>query len=701
MIRNLKHALPLSLVIALSLANPLDDFPTVHADSGSGSAAKHIPPTKKSEPKPLPWYSSPLEYRNAEQGRESKPAVRSNAATNSTRPVANADNAKKIPGAQSIPSAVPPSRGPALRQVAGPGSQYSQTQNSQTRQPQSQAGNSSIQQQLDALYREKGLDAPQMSYDALPVQGPDDYAAMQESQPQQGTAIPRNQQLGGNQQAVGQQPSSQNSPSWIQRIFGRRSKTQEPAPQPQGTNLPNQLRMNQGQPNQAGQPQNFLNQSGQAQSPQYQVNQNQGQQQQFYQNDQTQQGLQTENREAEYPQSTPSQQPSGRSSPQSRSAQSNRRPSTGQDGYDYSQLRQSRTVQKPTQQQFNSEIESSEEPEESLEIQSSTTPRLETSQQEPEQTTTPSENAPEETQQPSPFDNLELHTPEDPSAPADNSGRTPVEQDAQQPREDDAKIPAAQPGMKPSIIPGNEPTVPGARPIIETDDAELEAKYRILAAFPELEGLKGFCPVALRNDRELIRGKRLYAVIHNDREYQLSSTEAMIKFRQDPEKYLPVVEGKDTVQLEAGDSRVGTLDYGAWYRGRLYLFANLDNLETFVSSPSTYEQIALGGTVEEEESLEMDDESSPKQNSTGDQVDSSMQIEEGTSGNRSPADALRGFSNPPAQDRSQEKISVPPPPEADDEEEDEVEMPGNRRPTAKLSSRADFRKTTSFKLTNR
>ncbi len=58
----------------------------------------------------------------------------------------------------------------------------------------------------------------------------------------------------------------------------------------------------------------------------------------------------------------------------------------------------------------------------------------------------------------------------------------------------------------------------------------------------------------------MIRGKRLYAVIHNDREYQLSSTEAMIKFRQDPEKIPSRRGSKDTVQLEPGDSRVGTLD---------------------------------------------------------------------------------------------------------------------------------------------
>ncbi len=157
MIRNLKHALPLSLVIALSLANPLDDFPMFTQIPARDRRESTFPPQKIGT-QAAPLYSSPLSIAMRIRDVNQKPAVRSNPSTNSTRPIANATNAKKFPRAQASLCRHPFSR-PALRQVAGPGSQYRRLRTPRPGSLRVKRGTLRFTQ-LDALYREKGLDAP-------------------------------------------------------------------------------------------------------------------------------------------------------------------------------------------------------------------------------------------------------------------------------------------------------------------------------------------------------------------------------------------------------------------------------------------------------------------------------------------------------------------------------------------------------------
>lgn len=706
----LKHVLPLSLVIACSFGNPFGDLPVTYGETKAAES------TEKSEPKRLPWYSSPLEMRQSQADsprvRRKDPRLNEHGAQTPvlTGPVDRPS--PKTSSAQSIPSAVKPSRSPVVRQVAAPGSQNQQYQNQQYQQYQNAQQSSQIQQQLDALYREKGLDAPVMSYDALPVQGVEDYQAMQAAQPQQAGAAPQNNyRVNSAQQASNQSSTASQGSSWLQKLFGRRPKNNEQAEQqPPAANMHQQP---QGMPNQYpnGQYQNGQNSNAQSSNNQYQNNQyqNQPQQQQQQQFNQQQYGNQQQYNSVQQEQQNnqsfvnPSQAAPQQTTQQPRSTQPASQ-SRAANGLDYSRLKQSRAAQQQSAQatrQVAQPQQVAEEPEEALDFtEADSTPRLETNTQDlnsVESTDSTPTTPDTQVRQPSPFDNLELHTPEEPAAEGSADAEIPAENNNGEnlPGESndasgDSGSPTTQPGGNPLIVSENGHQNQFAQPIIGIDDTELAAKYRILAAFPELNGMKGFCPVVLRDQRDLLRAKNQYTSTYNNQQYQFSSSDAMLKFKQSPEKYLPIANGHDVVLLSEESAVVGTLDFAAWYHGRLYLFTGLENLETFVNNPAHYEGIALGKQPaadinefeEPEESLEFEDPVSD--------VQSEIDSQDAAPANRSPADALRGPARPPAGDSSQEKINVPPPP-TDAVDEDEIEMPGHQRPTARLSQKTRWK----------
>jgi len=104
-----------------------------------------------------------------------------------------------------------------------------------------------------------------------------------------------------------------------------------------------------------------------------------------------------------------------------------------------------------------------------------------------------------------------------------------------------------------------------------------------------LKGFKGFCPVAMRDQRELINSKSKFKAIFESRIYYLSTSDARDKFENNPEHYAPVHGGKDIVMLRDDEKKVqGSLDHAVWFRDRLYLFSSSDSLKTFIKTPKKY-----------------------------------------------------------------------------------------------------------------
>jgi YHS domain-containing protein len=143
---------------------------------------------------------------------------------------------------------------------------------------------------------------------------------------------------------------------------------------------------------------------------------------------------------------------------------------------------------------------------------------------------------------------------------------------------------AAPAGKLAAITPGEKPVAKSTA----TNSARSE-KLQKIAQRSELNGLKGFCPVALRDSRELEDARPSFLAEFNGHYYNFSSAEALAKFKADPEKYAPAAGGQDVVlAANEGESREGSLDRAVWYRDKLYLFSSKESHQEFVASPAKF-----------------------------------------------------------------------------------------------------------------
>jgi YHS domain-containing protein len=114
-------------------------------------------------------------------------------------------------------------------------------------------------------------------------------------------------------------------------------------------------------------------------------------------------------------------------------------------------------------------------------------------------------------------------------------------------------------------------------------------KLKKIAERSELQGLKGFCPVQLRDERELRDARPQFTAEYEGVAYNFSSAAALRKFQAKPYLYAPARGGEDVVLTAAEDDRVeGSLDHAVWYRDRLYLFQKSESLKDFVAAPGKY-----------------------------------------------------------------------------------------------------------------
>jgi len=124
---------------------------------------------------------------------------------------------------------------------------------------------------------------------------------------------------------------------------------------------------------------------------------------------------------------------------------------------------------------------------------------------------------------------------------------------------------------------------------VDSEALRREKRRLLLLSRPELSGLKGFCPVTLKNDRDLVDAKPEFEAVHDTKVYQLSSAEAKTEFERAPEEYAPSKGGIDVVKYNLGAGEVeGTLEFAAWYRGRLYLFSSAVTYDAFMRQPGKF-----------------------------------------------------------------------------------------------------------------
>ncbi len=106
------------------------------------------------------------------------------------------------------------------------------------------------------------------------------------------------------------------------------------------------------------------------------------------------------------------------------------------------------------------------------------------------------------------------------------------------------------------------------------------------------DGLKGFCPVTIRDERRLAPALDQFSCEHQAQTYRFSSAEALEKFQANPETYAPIAGGLDVVAVRQGVAVAnGSLDFAVWYRHRLHLFSTTENLAAFRAAPRTFASV--------------------------------------------------------------------------------------------------------------
>lgn len=101
--------------------------------------------------------------------------------------------------------------------------------------------------------------------------------------------------------------------------------------------------------------------------------------------------------------------------------------------------------------------------------------------------------------------------------------------------------------------------------------------------------LDGYCAVSLAEKERWVRGNPRFGVIHQGRTYLFAGPEEARRFYNDPDRYAPVASGDDIVILAEHGQRVpGRREHGAWYEGRVYLFADESSYHKFAADPGRY-----------------------------------------------------------------------------------------------------------------
>lgn len=123
---------------------------------------------------------------------------------------------------------------------------------------------------------------------------------------------------------------------------------------------------------------------------------------------------------------------------------------------------------------------------------------------------------------------------------------------------------------------------------LDTQAKREQQRFRIMSRTGQ-SGFKGFCPVELRDHRELADAREQYRAKFGLQTYYFSSPEARSAFEANPARYAPAGGGSDVVLLvNTGEETPGSLDFSLWYRDRLYMFRSRETQAMFSQDPRRY-----------------------------------------------------------------------------------------------------------------
>lgn len=151
-------------------------------------------------------------------------------------------------------------------------------------------------------------------------------------------------------------------------------------------------------------------------------------------------------------------------------------------------------------------------------------------------------------------------------------------------------IPSPEPEAGGVAVP-SEPlqSLDGERLRIAKEQEDRQIQLERILARADQTGFKGFCPVALRDHRQLVDADQNIKAEFGLQTYTFSTEEARAAFEASPTRYAPVAGGTDVVaEATEGVQKPGKLDYALWYRERLYLFQSRETMAAFHQNPRKF-----------------------------------------------------------------------------------------------------------------
>lgn len=176
-----------------------------------------------------------------------------------------------------------------------------------------------------------------------------------------------------------------------------------------------------------------------------------------------------------------------------------------------------------------------------------------------------------------------------PAAPTDSFHRPP---DSSSTTSGPPVASGPDPGALGALPPVQSPTpaeaVATTHPAAPSNPSRYDADVRPCDLSMPL-ALRGYCPVSMIREAELIPGRLEHCCVYKQNRYQFRSEEELREFLSSPRKYLPSEEGFCVVTwAESHRRQSGSIEFPALFGDYLFLFADDDARRKFLKNPERY-----------------------------------------------------------------------------------------------------------------
>lgn len=118
--------------------------------------------------------------------------------------------------------------------------------------------------------------------------------------------------------------------------------------------------------------------------------------------------------------------------------------------------------------------------------------------------------------------------------------------------------------------------------------------------------MEGRCPVTLQATQKWKLGDSKFGAIHRGRTYLFADQAKQQEFLRDPDAYAPAFCGYDPVHFaEKGELADGSIQFGATFRGKVFLFNGEATRTRFISDSRRYDEVIYEAMMSEDLNIKL------------------------------------------------------------------------------------------------